>query len=148
MPQPRVLPVIEAVFAVTGVGPGQGLHQRLAPEKTGGWVLQAPFAPEVVGDRQAPRNQRSRSLYVPWSARGARKAEVRAGGTCPHKLEIVPRERGLVVSLHYVHAEGGPELGEPVHTRDIPALPLKGVVYGPSARAKDKHSHLLCARFS
>ena len=57
-----MLLVNETVFAVTGVGPGQALHQRLALEKAGGRVLQAPFASKVLGDRQTPRHQRRRVL--------------------------------------------------------------------------------------
>ena len=103
MLKPGLLPVVEAIFAVTGVDPGQALHQRLAPEKASGSILQAPFAPEVLCDFQAPRHQSGRSLDVSWSAGGARDAEVRAGGTCPDELEVVLREGGLVIPLGYVN---------------------------------------------
>ena len=99
MPKPGSLPVIEPVFTVTGVGPGQALHQRLVLQKAGGRILQVSFAAKVLRDLQAPRHQRVRPLEVSWFAGGARDAELRAGGTRPDKLEVVLRERGSVIPI-------------------------------------------------
>ena len=56
-------------------------------------------------------------------------------------------ERRPVVPLHDVHAERGPELGEPVHARDVPAPPLEGAVNASGARAQDERAHLLSAGY-
>ena len=100
MPKPGLLPIEEAILAVTHICVGQALHQRLALEQTRGRVLQAPVAAKVMCDIQAALDQRGRPLDVPWSTGGTRYAEMGAGGACPDEVEMVSRVRCLVVPAH------------------------------------------------